>query len=348
MRTAGGSSPVLSVIVTTRNDDPDGRLLRRTQFFVAGLAEQSKRHNLDCELVIVEWNPPSGRKRLADAIEWPKDPGSSFDVRIIEVPPRIHDRFDYADRIPLFQMIAKNAGIRRARGRFILATNVDVIFSEEMVGFFASGRLAPGHMYRVDRYDVRADVPEGVPIQQQLAYCGKNVIRINRRYRTRSLRNDPVRQPQERASVLVRMRIKQLLRGEDRLLHTNACGDFTLMAREHWLELRGYPEFPVRAFKLDGLLCYAAHYAGARETVLRGPLRVYHVEHPPRSDGALLALSERGRGAPPAPQIGREQYEAWTTQMRLERRPFIFNKDDGWGLADEGLPETTVARGHMA
>jgi len=27
------------------------------------------------------------------------------------------------------------------------------------------------------------------------------------------------------------------------LLHTYACGDFTLMAREHWLDLRGYAEF---------------------------------------------------------------------------------------------------------
>src|SRR5207245_140458 len=26
-------------------------------------------------------------------------------------------------------------------------------------------------------------------------------------------------------------------------LHLNGCGDFQLMARENWLELRGYPEF---------------------------------------------------------------------------------------------------------
>src|SRR5206468_1543185 len=26
-------------------------------------------------------------------------------------------------------------------------------------------------------------------------------------------------------------------------LHVNGCGDFQLMAREHWDQLRGYPEF---------------------------------------------------------------------------------------------------------
>jgi len=38
-------------------------------------------------------------------------------------------------------MIAKNVGIRRARGRFVLCTNVDLLFSDKMVRFLAFGRL---------------------------------------------------------------------------------------------------------------------------------------------------------------------------------------------------------------
>lgn len=55
----------------------------------------------------------------------------------------------------------------------------------------------------------------------------------------------------------------------------------------------GYPEFPTRAMKLDGLLCYAAHYAGAKERVLRDPMRRYHLKHPACADRALVALSGR-------------------------------------------------------
>ncbi len=79
-------------------------------------------------------------------------------------------------------MMAKNAGIRRARGRFVLATNIDIIFSDELVGFLAERKLEPRRMYRIDRHDVMSDVPiDG--IDEQLAYCRTHhhLIRINAR-----------------------------------------------------------------------------------------------------------------------------------------------------------------------
>jgi hypothetical protein len=62
-------------------------------------------------------------------------------VRFIQVPPEIHRKFRHADHLPLYQMIAKNVGIRRARGRFILVTNIDILFSDELVSFLAKGLL---------------------------------------------------------------------------------------------------------------------------------------------------------------------------------------------------------------
>jgi hypothetical protein len=112
------------------------------------------------------------------------------------------------------------------------------------------------------------------------------------------------------------------------------------MSADNWKRVAGYPEFPVRAMKLDGLLCYAAHYAGAREHVLADPLRIYHLEHPARADGALVALSNRTSESSDL-QISLSQYQAWIAQMRRSRRPIIFN-EHGWGLADEVLPETVI------
>ncbi|PYQ06863.1 MAG: hypothetical protein DMF82_05190 [Acidobacteria bacterium] len=109
------SRPYLSLVATSRNDDHGGRLLERMQVFVNGFIEQCKRHRLDAELILVEWNPPPERPRLSAALRWPSEPGPCR-IRIIEVPPEVHERLQFSDCLPLFQMIAKNVGIRRARG----------------------------------------------------------------------------------------------------------------------------------------------------------------------------------------------------------------------------------------
>ncbi|OGO01493.1 MAG: hypothetical protein A2Y90_02145 [Chloroflexi bacterium RBG_13_52_12] len=347
--------PLLSVVVVSRNDDHGGNLMHRMQLFVTGWIEQAKRHNLRSELVIVEWNPLPDRPRLAEALKWPKDTGPCA-VRIVEVPPEIHRRFKYSDSLSVFQMIGKNAGIRRARGRFILATNIDILFSDEIMEFFASGQMAAGHMYRVDRYDVPSEIPDGVPIEEQLAYCRQNIIRINAKEGTKILVRDAAPNPvRERLAHLYR-RIIRLASVRNRLvdwtlpgksLHTNACGDFTLMAREHWLAVRGYPEFEMYSFYLDGLGCYAANYAGAEETILEEPMRIYHIEHAAGSGwspGAGGNLLKERLSAAGIPQLSSSEYVALVRQMRRKRRPIIFNGDEGWGLAGESLIETIITK----
>lgn len=186
------ATPLLSVVVTSRNDDHGGSLLRRMQTFVNGLINQCKRHNLHAELILVEWNPPPDRPRFAQALHWPHDP-SPCEVRIIEVPPERHARLKHSEALPLFQMIAKNVGIRRARGQFILATNIDIIFSDELIRYMTSGQLRSGRMYRIDRYDVMTDVPVDAPVEEQLEYCQQHMIRINARDGTYNLMPDGMR-----------------------------------------------------------------------------------------------------------------------------------------------------------
>src|SRR5581483_7026871 len=62
-------------------------------------------------------------------------------------------------------------------------------------------------------------------------------------------------------------------------LHTNACGDFTLLSRRDWFRIRAYPELPVWPMHIDSLFCYAAYHAGIREVILRDPMRIFHIEH---------------------------------------------------------------------
>ena len=175
-----GPDPYLSVVVTARNDDHGGNLLRRMQIFVNGWIAQTNRHDASSELIIVEWNPVEGRPPLAEALKWPSDLGLCK-VRFITVSREVHSRFAHADALPLYQMIAKNAGIRRARGRFVLATNIDLLFNDELMRFLGERRLQSGRMYRIDRHDVMSNVPLESCIDEQLNYCRTHLIRVNTR-----------------------------------------------------------------------------------------------------------------------------------------------------------------------
>src|SRR5262245_45449385 len=76
--------PYLSIVATARNDNHGGDLLNRMQAFINGWLAQAKRHRLPSELILVEWNPPADRPRLAEALRWPTD-AEPCRVRIIEV-----------------------------------------------------------------------------------------------------------------------------------------------------------------------------------------------------------------------------------------------------------------------
>ncbi len=193
VRAPNERGPYLSVVVAARNDDHGGNLLGRMQVFVDAWINQCKRHNLDSELIIVEWNPPADRVGLMQALRWP-DETAPCQVRIIEVSRQLHSRYRHAAALPLYQMMAKNAGIRRARGEFILATNIDIVFSDELMQFLAARRLEKGRMYRIDRHDAATDVPVDGSLDQQLAYCRSHLIRLCAREGTFSLTADGTRQ----------------------------------------------------------------------------------------------------------------------------------------------------------
>lgn len=511
-------APYLSVVATARNDDHGGNLLRRMQTFVDGLLTQCARHRVRCELVMVEWNPVEGRAGLDRALDWSRR-NEFTEVRIISVPGEMHRRLEHWAALPLYQMIAKNVGIRRARGEFVLATNIDLLFSDELFEFLAGRRLERGKMYRADRWDVMSDVPAEKSMEEQLAWCNTHLLRVNRREGTFALNPDgseridaadvvsperglrlgrnwfhkemsgeeAFRWVENDAEVLIegpgrflmlevergpgvkeaafelevrdaegatlggsvvegRAKLSVALAGEKRVflhcrgggreipgetrvlnfrvfrcelaeqglagpvpenlatrlgraarvltsavhsrseiriplsrealrrldlrqdaegvafrmgplfgkqdasvvaerhrvapvrLHINACGDFTLLAREHWLDLRGYPEFDAFSMNLDALFCWMAHHGGAREEVL--PFRVFHIEHATGSgwtpEGERKLYERIAATGLPWIEIG--EVMAWAETMRRFDTPMIFNRDK-WGLGGEELAE---------
>jgi hypothetical protein len=438
--------PYLSVVVTSRNDNHGGDLLRRMQTFLDTLGELAKDYRVSLELIVVEWNPPADRPPLADVLHWPEN-NDYCQCRVIVVPPEAHQRYEIGDRLPMMQMIAKNVGIRRATGEFVVATNIDILFSAELFHWLSERPLRAGRHYRLDRFDVAAEVMDITDTRERLKQCPEHLLRVctayssvdrdfwtryqawrsrplvdrlcqgslterfwfwratingqfpnlvNGSYLTRLLereceawhsssqrdgwqkfanflivltgrllsfagRNgkriqrsiertcdlfvqvfvlslgDLWRQPQfaltkfiERLQVLTRVRKR---------LHTNACGDFTLMSRDDWFRLGGYAEFPIFSWHLDTLLLFAARQAGIEQEFL--PSVVYHIEHlggwTPQGEEQLFGRLDH-RGIPYLTNIDVENYcHAW----RLLSDPPQLN-GQSWGLADEALPERLI------
>lgn len=359
------TAPYLSVVAASRNDDHGGDPLVRTQIFINCFARECELHQLPAELILVDWNPVSGRPGLAGMLQLPA--GSSYcQARVITVPTVLHHQVKYADRLQFFQMIAKNVGIRRARGSFVLATNIDIIFSEELIAYISRRRLDPSCVYRVDRYDIQSGLTIEHPLAETLEYAWTHPVRANRRLNPKALLNhlygedifrrhvstDVSNYPAADGCKLVEdVGVLALRTGRDaplEQLHTNACGDFTLLSREAWSKLTGYPEFEAFSMNIDSVGLAAAHYAGYEETALMPPCVCFHIEHSigsgwtPEGEKKLFArLNEKEILNPEwhvlAPLV---------SEMRRGTKPTALNGPN-WGLANFELPEQSLLPGSI-
>merc|ERR1712194_929813 len=69
-------------------------------------------------------------------------------VRVIRVPTEVHMSMPHHEAHPLFEHTAENVAFRRARGRFILKTNIDNIMSPDTAMFLARRELRGDAVYR--------------------------------------------------------------------------------------------------------------------------------------------------------------------------------------------------------
>jgi hypothetical protein len=348
-------APYLTVVAASRNDDHGGNTLSRTQIFVDSFLEQCERHQIRAELTLVEWNPPGDRAPLAEVISWSHQ-NAWVDCRVITVPYERHILIRFGRVLPLFQMIAKNVGIRRARGQFILATNIDILFSDQLMARVAKKNFRADRLYRCDRFDVDSTIQKDISLDEKLRFAWGNLIRRNHRLA-------PLAAPQIEGAPVEVVLSTALASGHFDLeteggspalvakanipslcLHLNACGDFTLLHRDAWAKIGGYAEFEMFSFHLDSVSVVAAHLSGFRETWLPPPAVCFHIEH------AIGSGFTQENQAPMFERIERQGIgwfdfnviEPFLEEMR-EKRTLEFNTD-AWGLRDIPLDETVCTR----
>lgn len=281
------SSTYLSFVVTTRNDNHGGDLLKRTQTFLSGLITQTNKYKLNSELIIVEWNPPRDRPRLKDVLRIENN--KFLEIRFIEVPNEIHQQYKYADTIPLFQMIAKNVGIRRAKGEFVLCTNIDILFSDELMDRIANNKLIKGHFYRCNRCDVPKEVMDFDTLEEQLIFSKKNIIqRHGRNPKFINITTDLPLWTFHIPFVALTLDffakwIKKIIwKKEVQILNQldfMACGDFTLMSKQDWLDIDGYVEIDLYSLHVDSMALVSAKALGKNQVVFKKSECTYHIYH---------------------------------------------------------------------
>jgi hypothetical protein len=347
------ATPYLSIVGWARNDGYTENYAQRIEHALRFLAKQLERFEVPSEIIVVEWNPPGERRLLADEF-------GSFGcsphvtIRFLIADGRYHKGAKGWKKRGMHASNAANAGIRRARGHFVLPKPLDTFFSEELVSRIARLDLDEQAIFRCDRVDVRFDNEEWthLPEDQLLDALSRHTVERHRQ-------------------------LTQSIDWNIRNLHTNGCGDFMLMTAARWAQIRGFPkDSTVLCLDADSIALHAAVAHGAREVCWPDECHVYKVVHSNthvlrtatvwkdwqrRLDHYLLTEKRRELAAKlriwldyPRRQVrGLEEIRAPSIERNFVAKAIRFARNDTsvatndahWGLAHEVLPERILMRG---
>ncbi len=238
------TTPYLSVVLTGRHDNYGGdfneRFFRALQFNHRQLAERGVSH----EFVFVEWNPVPNRRWLADLLAEAVSDLPSVAITRYVVDPRYHAAYMQNPGLDYLEFVAKNVGVRRASGRFVLSTNTDVFLGRGPLENIGARRLETGRVYRAARIDIKLGADQ-MFIDWPALEDPRNHVRT------------PILAPP---------------------LCSGGSGDFILLDRETFHRLRGFNEVYRRVrVGIDLNFLVKAHGAGVPIADIGGA--VYHVNH---------------------------------------------------------------------
>lgn len=292
----------LSVVAVGRNDNYGGDFIHRIRCFAHHLCEQWSRREGRFELIIVDWNPLEGRPGLARLLAFLRPP-ENVRIRLVHVPKTLHERFENSARMPLFEYIGKNTGIRRAEGEFILATNPDILFTDALLSHMSRvGGLARDGFYRADRHDFSGRIDIASPVEENLAIASKTV--------------------ESRFLFMPQLGEREEVWAEGGP-YLAASGDFLLAHRTVWQRLKGYRQWPTSSH-IDSVLVLEAVRDGFTQYVTPSRMHTLHQVH---------SIDDRDHR--PGTNLN-----AWENRCREED---AWSDRNDWGLAEFALEESVIS-----
>ena len=326
--------PYISIVVVGRNDNYGGDFRNRLQNFVTWNHEQLLTNGISAEIVFVNYNPLKSEASIQDFINWP----SSTDIvpiRIITVSNSVHQQVVADGKrkdVPVMEYLAKNVGIRSAKGEFILCMNPDIILPSKLVQGFKS--LKKDTYYRADRVDFSGDMKANYELTRVFlkgqSYPIKSLAQLPKLRRNNFVLNKWRAFTPKIEWLLNRMSFPVYYDNVENQVHCNVSGDFMLMHRDHWFSISGHTEQTYIALHVDALTVVQAVALGLKERVFESP--IFHQEHERRYD----ASDEN-----PEFLKAFEFFSSEAKEMLESEVPKKYN-DQHWGLSKFDLPEMNL------
>ncbi|KAH0790295.1 hypothetical protein GPJ56_005868 [Histomonas meleagridis] len=222
------SDVYLSIVVTNRNHGYYSGSEARVENFLKSIDYGLQRMPLaNIELIVVDYSN-NNNKLLSDNIKIPNHLQGK--VRFIKVPATTHQALESRFNVKqaFFEYVARNIGIRRSRGKFILTTNTNCIFSTEFFELIASRQLNPGIVYQSKQLNIKKDANYSI---DELITELPEIWTLNK------------------------MNIFDHPEYEDKISIIQSCDDlnnkthhtlnnFHLLSRDLWYAIQGYNEIP--------------------------------------------------------------------------------------------------------
>jgi hypothetical protein len=237
--------PYVSIVITGRNDGHGGDFVRR---FLATLAfnhRELSARGVAHEFVHVEWAPIAGAPLLADVVD-ERCPASLAAVfRTIIVDAAYQDVLTLNPRVTYLEYVAKNVGLRRARGEYVIVTNCDIFFGRRILERLERRDLQAEVVYRAPRWDLHASM-DAERLDWEDLESPANLVRPGRRLRPPYF--------------------------------AGATGDFIGLDRNSMERVQGFNEvYRLARVGIDGNFLVHALSSGLAIADIGGP--VYHVDH---------------------------------------------------------------------
>lgn len=234
--------PKLSIILCGRNDSYGTNFIDRLKNSLSWNARLAEKYQLPTELLFIEYHPDAATPPISGLPVWPQN--DFWTTRIISVLENDKSFKEFP---------AKNIGLRRADGEFILVTNADILFPESVFREFR--RLQSDQLYRADRLNITKVLDNEAEMQRTATeYCVTGGI---------FSRPSWISHVVYYAFLPYYLQVRKLVYRVSRLMPKPeqflldypfaGSGDFILAHRDLWMRLAGFVEHSPISTHVDSL-----------------------------------------------------------------------------------------------
>ena len=278
----------LSAVVVSRNDNYGGNLADRATYCLNSLIDTFD------EVFYIDWNSPT-HSLLYDIEDRLIKKGN---LKHIVIPPDVASMFTNND--PQAQVccetLARNIGIRRATGDYIVSTNIDVIAPKRDHLEKAINELDKNTFYTISRRHVEwKDIEE--------FHGGERKFSDWKNLRDHLIKNSEERKYDEK-----------VVDGDDYSI-INCCGDFQLAHKDIWHEIKGFEEELIYVLYSDTNVQKKVIKHGFNLKAIYSPA-LFHIFHGKGGGGFLDGINRKTN----------DMYRAVTSQEKTENK-------ETWGFS---------------